>query len=384
MMLRVSVMLMALLAAVATAQNEEGPRITGATQYKPHSLVRLKAEGVDPKAGVLWKIYPSTGVERANTHKFLCEFAAHPGDYEVSLIVFTQTAEGAFDIVERSTKVTISSCHPPIPPPNPNPPGPTPPNPNPPGPGPKLDPSNAIGQIQFGTAGCSATVIGPRRADGRWNVVTAAHCNSGVGQRGTMKMPSNGARYNVRVVAHNKNNDLCWMVTEESIDIIEYANMATANPAVGVEVWHQGYGFHLPRNREEGRVTAGENGGQLQFVLNVSSGDSGGGIFRKDTNEWVSAVCCTQGIAQKTYMYGGSVEQARKMLSQVQSVYDPNPAPSTPAAPLYRVGDDWEPVDIPVVKRSAVAEPEWVPVPMPLVREGSIYHPTHGQSLKGR
>ncbi len=382
MMLRLSaVVALVFAAAIATAQTNEGPRITGATQYKPHALVRLKAEGVDPKAGVLWKIYPSTGVERANTHKLLCEFASHPGDYEVSLIVFTQTAEGGLDIVERSAKVTIASCNPPIPPPNPNPPGPTPPNPNPPGPGPKLDPSNSIGQIQFGNAGCSATVIGPRRADGRWNVVTAAHCNQGVGQRGTMKMPSNGARYNVRVVAHNKNNDLCWMVTEESIDVIEYAEMAKENPDVGTEVWHQGYGFDRPRNREEGKVTRGENSGQLQFILNVSSGDSGGGIFRKDTNEWISAVCCTQGIAQKTYMYGGSVEQARKMLSQVASVYDPNPAPSTPAPPLFRVGDDWEPVDIPIVKRSAWVGDEWTPVDMPLVRQ-SLYHPTHGQSLK--
>mgnify|MGYP000299373984 FL=1 len=45
MILRLSaVVLLAFLAAIATAQNEEGPRITGATQYKPHALVRLKAE----------------------------------------------------------------------------------------------------------------------------------------------------------------------------------------------------------------------------------------------------------------------------------------------------------------------------------------------------
>jgi hypothetical protein len=46
----------------------------------------------------------------------------------------------------------------------------------------------ALGRIQFGNAGCTATIIGPRRADGRYDVLTASHCVSTIGQHGTMRL----------------------------------------------------------------------------------------------------------------------------------------------------------------------------------------------------
>ena len=180
--------------------------------------------------------------------------------------------------------------------------------------------------------------------------MTAAHCNGGVGQRGTITMPKDGKKWNLRVVAHDRTSDLCWMVTEESIDDICYAKLAPANPEVSTAVWHQGYGFHLPRNREDGNVQASANSqGQIQFYLNVSSGDSGGGIFRADTNEWVAAVCCTQGIAQKTAMWGGGVDKARQMLSALPAYYDPFPAPTLPHE-LLPEPREWIPLQIPVVR----------------------------------
>lgn len=63
------------------AAGAEPIRIAGETKYKPHSLVRLKAENADPKAAVLWRVYPSKDVQRATTPRGVLEFAAHPGTY---------------------------------------------------------------------------------------------------------------------------------------------------------------------------------------------------------------------------------------------------------------------------------------------------------------
>src|SRR6185312_15261015 len=81
------------------------------------------------------------------------------------------------------------SCQSPAPPPPaPQPqPQPEPPKPDP-KPEPKPDTAKAIARIQFGNAGCTCTVIGPRRDDGSWWCLTASHCVKGVGQRGTMRM----------------------------------------------------------------------------------------------------------------------------------------------------------------------------------------------------
>lgn len=321
----------------------DAPRILGEIKYKPHQLVKLQAVNVPNGAGLIWRVSPRSNVQRATTIGTLCEFAAPPGQYEVELLIMTQSPTG-LSLQEVFTTVVIESCHPPDPPkPDPKPdPKPEPPKPDPKGG--TLDASNAIGRIQFGNSGCSATVIYPRRADGRWNVVTAAHCNGGVGQRGTITMPKDNKKYGIRVVAHDRTSDLCWMVTEESIDDICYAKLAPSNPEVGVAVWHQGYGFHLPRNREDGVVRAAANSqGQIQFFLNVSSGDSGGGIFRADTNEWIAATCCTQGIAQKTNMWGGGVDRAKQMLAALPTHYEPFSEPPPEAG-------EWVPLQLPVIR----------------------------------
>ncbi len=309
----------ALLLLLATPALADAPplQIAGETSYKPHELVKLRAGGVPAKAGLRWRVSPSRGVQRATTARHLLEFAAPPGTYEVELLVIRMGKDGEIQLDEARTTITIESCHPP-----------TPPRPTPPEGKGKLDPPNAIGRIQFGSAGCSATVIGPRRPDGRWDVLTAAHCVNRVGQRGTMRMPG-GQTFPVQVVVHQPGPDLCWLVTDEPIADLAHANLAPANPPPGTAIWHQGYGVDQPRNREEGVVVERENGsGQLRMILSVSSGDSGGGIFRADTNELVSAVCCTAHKGLRTSMWGGSVEAARRLRPRVSS-------------------DEWTPHDVP-------------------------------------
>ena len=177
---------------------------------------------------------------------------------------------------------------------------------------PKSDPIGATGRLRFGSAGCTATVIGPKRQDGRYDVLTAAHCNGGKGDRGTLTL-KNGITVGVTVVAKNERADLCWMVTDTVVGDLPFAVIATANPAVGTAIWHMGYGVDVPGNREDGEVLGETTDGQLQMKLSVSSGDSGSGIFRADTGELVAVVCCTTGRGTKTIMYGGCAVEARKL-----------------------------------------------------------------------
>ena len=332
------------LALAPLAAHADTIRIGGGTKYAPHSLVRLKAEGVDAKAAILWRVYPSKDVQRATSPRGVLEFAAHPGHYEVELLVITNT-DGTLSVEEARVSVTIESCTP-VPP---EPPKPDPkPDPKPPEGG-KLDPVGALGRIRFGNAGCTATVIGPRRPDGRWDVLTAAHCVSGVGARGTLSL-KDGRSFGLRVVAHHTTPDVAWCVTDDEVADIPYAMIAAKNPEPGTPIWHMGYGVDKPGNREDGVVSERENApGQLRMTLSVSSGDSGGGIFRADTNELVSVVCCTSGMAKKVSMWGCSAEVARRTR--------PRPADDAEEA--------WVPVPIPIKdgKREDARADEWTPHP---------------------
>jgi hypothetical protein len=140
-------------------------------------------------------------------------------------------------------------------------------------------------------------------------------------------------------------------VTDDEIVDLPYALIAAKNPEPGTAVWHMGYGVDKPGNREDGTVAEPENAqGQLRMILSVSSGDSGGGIFRADTNELVSVVCCTSGMARKVSMWGCSTEMARrtrpKSADDAEEAWVPVPIPlrSWPADSL----DDWQPLPIPI------------------------------------
>lgn len=110
--------------------------IKGETSVKAYRLVKLQADDVPPKAGILWRVYPPLGVDRANTSKGHLQFVAPPGEYSVSLVVITVNDKGETSADEVSTTVTISA---PIPP-TPVPPGPQPPVPPGPGPQPPVPP----------------------------------------------------------------------------------------------------------------------------------------------------------------------------------------------------------------------------------------------------
>jgi len=119
------IVLTALLILLGGFVAAEEPTITGETKVKPHTLVRLKADSVDPKAGLRWRVYPPAGVDYATTPRGVLEFVAPPGVYDVELLAIGVT-EGVVSISEARTRVTISgdSPTPPKPPPPPVPPVP--------------------------------------------------------------------------------------------------------------------------------------------------------------------------------------------------------------------------------------------------------------------
>ncbi len=195
---------------------------------------------------------------------------------------------------------------------------------------PRPDTLGAIGRIQFGNSGCTATIIGPRRADGRYDVLTAAHCVREKGQHGSMRL-RDGRSLGIVVASIDQRADVCWCVTQTNSDVYPHALLADATPAVGSQVWHAGYGVHVPGNREDGTVEAGpDQNGQVRYRLSVSSGDSGGGICMTADGAVLSPVCCTTARGQTGQVWGGSPEAARR------------------AKPPALVYDEWLPLEIPM------------------------------------
>jgi hypothetical protein len=190
------------------------------------------------------------------------------------------------------------------PPPLPIPESPNPDDPIPQPPGRQPNVSKAIGRIQFGNAGCTATPIGDRMPDGRYRILTAAHCNTREGQRGTFR-GQNGETLSCTVVARNPSADCSWLISDSTNVLLPFAELADDPPAPGTKIWHQGYGVHNPGNREEGEFVGGPDGnGQLRFNLSVSSGDSGGAIVIEGSNRVLSCVCCTERMAVKATVWG--------------------------------------------------------------------------------
>jgi len=327
------------LVAAAAGAADPGPpvRIAGATKYPPHSLVRLRAEGVDPRAAVLWRVHPAKDVQRATTPRGTLEFVAPPGTYAVELLAIRTTADGLV-VDETQTAVVVEACAAVPPDARPKPPA-------------KPDPAPAVGKLRFGNAGCTATVVGPRRADGRWDVLTASHCTGTPGSRGSFTL-KDGRTLAVTVAARETGADLTWLVTDDAVDDLPAAALAADNPPVGTAVWHAGYGIDRPGNREDGRVTGAESpDGQLAMELSVSSGDSGGGIFRADTDALVAVVCCTTERGRKTLMYGGSAARAARLRPPAKTDAGAWEPLAIPTCPGKNIDAGWEPGDIPVCRR---------------------------------
>lgn len=268
-------------------------------RVRPNRLAKIEAVSTTP---VKWiNLHDDLDLIPDSSGKFATLLGVKAGRYKIA--AFTAGKDGPSDpayclvIVEGDAPPGGSPVPPPPPPP----------------PLPKANAEAAIVKLQMGNAFCTATVIGPKRQDGRWDILTASHCTGGVGSAGTVVL-LDGRKFAVKVSVREPRCDLTWLVADTHGEELPFAMLAPMNPAVGIAVWHKGYGVDRPGNREEGVVTAPQNAeGQLRFTLNVSSGDSGGGIFRVDTNELVASVCCTAARGQKASMWAGSVIRASQL-----------------------------------------------------------------------
>lgn len=205
---------------------------------------------------------------------------------------------------------------PPVPPgdtPIPIPPAP----PNPPAPPPEKTPNTLAAMVRLSGrgAGCSGTVIGPRRSDGRYWVLTAAHCVRAGGERWTMTF-RDGRKADMTVTNTDDTSDCAWGITDRDYGELPFALLADKSPTGGETVWHSGFGVNRPGNRETGEVIGrADRNNQLAFTLAVSSGDSGGGVALSGSDRIVSVVCCTVGGFRNVETRGASVEamvKARK------------------------------------------------------------------------
>lgn len=177
----------------------------------------------------------------------------------------------------------------------------------------KPDPRNAIVRISARGAGCSATIIGPRRKDGRYDVLTAAHCVRAGGEKWRIEF-RDGKTASFTVNATDDTSDCAWGVTDEDIGELPFALLAERSPAIGERVWHSGWGIRVPGNLESGTVIGRRDSrNQIAMRLSVSSGDSGGGIAQHSDGRIVSVVCCTVGRGFDVETNGASVEAMVKL-----------------------------------------------------------------------
>lgn len=192
-----------------------------------------------------------------------------------------------------------------------------------PAPQPAID--KTIARIQTGSSGCTGALVGPRRVDRRYNLLTAAHCVDRVGQRGTY-FAQDGSRLTFEVVGINRKADACWCLTDPTDKHYPFAELADEEPEQGTPVWHAGYGIDRPGNREDGTVvTPLLADGKTHFYLSVSSGDSGGAIVHAKTGKILSVVCCSDAAGRKGNVYGAGVTAIRQLRDQ--HMHDPEWTP---------------------------------------------------------
>lgn len=271
--------------------------IVGPISVKAYRLVRLEAINVPAGAHLLWDVFPDEKADVIEDGNRLA-FVGPPGTYTVRARALVVAKDKSATLSARVT-VTIEG-----------PPGPPAPPAPPPGPS-RPDPIKATAKVVFPGGGyCTITPIYPRRADGAWDMVCAAHCTGGVGSKAVAEFADGRKVPVVCTVSVGDRSggspDAAWYVTEaKNLADLPYAVLASSVPPVGTPVWQNGNGVTTKRQVRHGKLATGVvSGGMLAFDLVVSKGDSGGGIFNESTGELLATVCCTQ--TNRPYVYGAA------------------------------------------------------------------------------
>lgn len=173
---------------------------------------------------------------------------------------------------------------------------------------PKSDPLAALGRLALSGGSCSATIIGPRRADGKWDVLSAAHCFRGGRKTATVHL-RDGRSLPVRLTAIDNVSDVAWCATEV-VESLPFLLLAKAPAQKGDAIWHSGFGRDKPANVERGVIDTGaDNLGRWWGRIKVSPGDSGCAVIHAQTGEVVG---CLYGFSGPQSL-GGSCTAAWKI-----------------------------------------------------------------------
>lgn len=206
--------------------------------------------------------------------------------------------------------------HPPFPVPPITEPAPQPKAPAPPPPilPKQADAVQATARYSSSGVGCTCTILGPTPRKGYVAVLTANHCVGRVGRTFHVIL-KDGRRFEAITIAVDAQAD-CALGVIKTDEVVPYAKIAATDPEPGTKVWQAGYGQGKPEKRYDG-VVEKVGGSQTQMRIQFFKGDSGGGIFRDDTNELVSVVCCTNGPQG----WGATVARIRAMLADAERRY---------------------------------------------------------------
>lgn len=201
------------------------------------------------------------------------------------------------------------------------------------GPG-RSDAVAATVRLVVGNGHCTATIVGPKRPDGRWDVLSAAHCAAAVGTAGVITL-KDGRTFTVTVAAMSRARDICWLVTDRVSGDLPFATIAVGAVPRGLKVFHVGYGEDKPANREDGHVASEVgNDGFFWAMLSVSRGDSGAGVFNAATGEIVGVVHGTSAMGRYGLMRSACASCAVSIRPAMGSGVDPV------AMPLYQIVDE--------------------------------------------
>jgi hypothetical protein len=204
-------------------------------------------------------------------------------------------------------------------------------------PTPPSEPIRAIGRVVMSGGYCSGTVIGPPRPDGIVKIVSAAHCFTRVNEKVTFHTlhEPNVRSFQCTVISIDRTSDAAILISDVPQSGLTWVPLATETPPAGTDIWHAGFGRHIPGNVEKGRVLAKPNAkGQTQYWLSVSPGDSGGGIMFNSKGELLSPVCCTTRLDGPGNVWGAAPEVLVKMVLQPANFVDDLKPAEMPAPPL--------------------------------------------------
>lgn len=283
----------ALICWAAQCQAAEPLRIDGPATVQVGKVAVYTPVPNPAGASHLWDVSPEDKADVFEIGDGRVVVTGPPGEYRVRLVLLW-SSEGKTYTGKATARLTITAG-----------PTPIPPVPVPPAPGKGMG-AAAIAQLRVGSSGCTCSAIYPRRADGKWDVLTASHCTSGPGSKGTMKL-KDGRSFALTVTVRDTTADITWFVTDQAdVADMPYLVLATALPDAGTPVWQAGYGVTQPTVRKDGTFTSGpDSNGQARFKLFVDHGDSGGPMMRADTNEVLAVVCCTKNIGGRGDVWGG-------------------------------------------------------------------------------